>query len=83
MLHRHRIGQGLPISTIIIAALGILVLVILGYVFAHKTSEYGKDLGTASKSNCPTGYTLKSVGTSCKETIYGNFGTDQICCKNT
>ena len=53
MLPSNRIkkGQGLPINAIIIAGLGILVLVILGYVFAHKTSGFGKDLGTATQPN--------------------------------
>lgn len=77
-------AQGLPISTIIIATLGILVLVVLGYIFSRETSDFGKDLGKAGKNECPQGYELKPVGTPCKEVIYGNFGnTDQICCKNT
>lgn len=35
-------GQGLPISTIIIAALGILVLVVIGAIFGGQIGKFGK-----------------------------------------
>jgi hypothetical protein len=41
-------GQGLPISTIIIAALGILVLVVIGAIFGGQIGKFGK-----AASECP------------------------------
>ena len=41
-------AQGLPISTIIIAALGILVLVVLGAVFGGQIGKF-----TRAASECP------------------------------
>lgn len=41
-------GQGLPISTIIIAALGILVLVVLGAIFSAQTGKF-----TRAANECP------------------------------
>lgn len=73
----------MPISTIIIAALGILVLVILGYTFAHKTSAAGKEITNAGSNKCEGAYEAQPIGTPC-EVVYGSFkelGTNQICCK--
>lgn len=41
-------GQGLPISTIIIAALGILVLVVLGAIFSGQIRDF-----TSKAKVCP------------------------------
>ncbi len=41
-------GQGLPISTIIIAALGILVLVVIGAIFTGQIGRFGK-----ASTECP------------------------------
>lgn len=41
-------AQGLPISTIIIAALGILVLVVLGAIFGGQIGRFGR-----AASECP------------------------------
>lgn len=41
-------AQGLPISTIIIAALGILVLVVLGAIFSGQIGKFGR-----AASECP------------------------------
>ena|SRR3989344_4251548 len=41
-------GQGLPISTIIIAALGILVLVVLGAIFSGQIGKFSR-----TASECP------------------------------
>src|SRR3989344_8059714 len=41
-------GQGLPISTIIIAALGILVLVVLGAIFSGQIGQF-----TRASKPCP------------------------------
>lgn len=41
-------GQGLPISTIIVAALGILVLVVIGAIFGGQIGKFGR-----AASECP------------------------------
>lgn len=41
-------AQGLPISTIIIAALGILVLVVVGAIFGGQIGKFGR-----AASECP------------------------------
>ena len=43
-----RKGQGLPITTIIIAALGILVLVVIGAIFGGQIGKFGR-----AASECP------------------------------
>jgi len=43
-----RKGQGLPISTIIIAALGILVLIVIGAIFGGQIGKFGR-----AASECP------------------------------
>ncbi|VVB81060.1 Uncharacterised protein [uncultured archaeon] len=52
-------GQGLPISTIIIAALGILVLVVIGAIFGSQITKFGKAASECSgrcyKLNAPAG----------------------------
>ena len=44
-------AQGLPISTIIIAALGILVLVVIGAIFGGQIGEFGR-AAKACPGNC-------------------------------
>ena len=50
-------AQGLPISTIIIAALGILVLVVIGAIFGSQIGKFGKAasecIGRCYKLNPP------------------------------
>ena len=41
-------AQGLPISTIIVAALGILVLIVIGAIFGGQIQKFGK-----AASECP------------------------------
>lgn len=41
-------GQGLPITTIIIAALGIIVLVVVGAIFSGQIGKFGR-----AASECP------------------------------
>ena len=51
-------AQGLPISTIIVAALGILVLVVIGAIFGGQISKFGKAasecVGRCYKLNPPS-----------------------------
>lgn len=85
MLHRHRLGQGLPISTIIIAAIGLIVLVIIIMIVQQRTTLFGKGLGEASEQTCPG--TWEPIGTDC-DIVYGKF-TEQnehpgeVCCRET
>ena len=54
----NRRAQGLPISTIIIAALGILVLVVIGAIFGGQIGKFGRAAsecpGRCYKANIPT-----------------------------
>lgn len=83
MLHSNRIGQGLPISTIIIAALGLIVLIIMAVMVQQRTTIFSKNLKNASEDVCAPTNEIKSMGTDC-DTIYATF-TDlapgQICCR--
>lgn len=49
-------GQGLPISTIIIAALGIIVLVVIGAIFSGQIRKFGQ-----ASNECP-GTCVRSDG---------------------
>ena len=83
MLYKNKLGQSLPIITIIIAALGILVLVVLGVIFSRGTGGFGKDITSAGKGECPAPYTFQPIGTQCEDVLYGNFEDhpNEICCK--
>jgi hypothetical protein len=83
MLYSNRIGQGLPISTIIIAALGLIVLVIMAVMVQQRTTLFSKGLKNVSEDTCAPANEIKSMGTDC-ETIYATFtdlGPGQICCR--
>jgi len=83
VLHRSRLGQGLSINTIIIAALGIIALVILVVILQQRTALFGTGLREVGKSTCEPVGEPKPIGTDCP-VIYGTF-TDiesyQICCR--
>ena len=49
-------AQGLPITTIIIAALGILVLVIIGAIFGSQIFKFGRVTG-----ECPGTCVVKTI----------------------
>ena len=84
MLHSNRLGQGLPISTIIIALLGLIVLVILVVLVQTQISKTGKGLKNISEAACSSPNSVEIVGTDC-EVIYGSFSNVQtglqVCCK--
>ena len=58
-------GQGLPISTIIIAALGILVLVVIGAIFGGQIGKFGK-----AASECPGRCYKASTPVGASPTLY-------------
>ncbi len=78
-----RKAQGLPITTIIIAALGIIVLVIVAAMLYQRTTVFGKGLRNVSEQVCSPPNVKAPIGTDC-ETIYGSFkdlAPDELCCK--
>ena len=83
MLRTNRIAQGLPISTIIIAALGLIVLIIMAVMVQQRTTLFSKGLKNASEDTCAPANDIKPIGTDC-EAIYGSYtdlGPWQICCR--
>ncbi len=78
--HKSRRAQGLPITTIIIAAIGIIVLVILIVIVQQRTTMFGTGLKETT-GNCPG--EKGTIGDDC-DVIYGSFKDIQageICCK--
>ena len=74
-------AQGLPISTIIIAAMGLIVLIILSFMVVQKVGVFGKGASEVSEQECP-GH-KEQLGADC-ELIPGRFkgfGPNNICCK--
>ena len=76
-------AQGLPITTIIIAALAIIVLIVLAVMVSQRTTLFGKGLRNVSEQKCrPVGDPMP-FGTPC-DVIYGSFvdlEEDEICCR--
>jgi len=67
-------GQGLPITTIIIAILALLVLVVIILIFTGKVRVFGGELvsctgkgGFCTDKNCYFGYQTELQETDCKE----------------
>ena len=80
---RSDVGQGLPVSTIIIAILGLIVLLIVGAMVANKAGLFGTGTREASEQTCSPPNEKVTLGTNC-QVIYGRFtdlGPDEICCK--
>lgn len=78
-----RKAQGLPITTIIIIALGLIVLIIVGAMLYQRTAIFGKGLRNISEQQCSPPNVRAPLGTDC-EIIYGSFkdlGPNEICCK--
>jgi hypothetical protein len=77
-------AQGLPLNTIIIAALGLLVLVIVIVLFQTQITKTGKGLRNVTEATCDAPNTVEPVGTDC-DVVYGSFANvrtgQQICCK--
>jgi len=94
MAYQKKKAQGLSINTIIIAALGLAVLVILFAVMTGRLSVFGKGVDSTQQQltgcgqQCQVqGYVSGSAqaGPTCQngERIFGNFQgfqEGQICC---
>ncbi len=83
MLHNNIKGQGLQINTIIIIALGLIVLIILIVMVQQRTNLFGAGLRNVSEGTCAPENEIKPIGTDC-DVLYGSFkdvGAGQICCR--
>jgi len=84
MLHSNlKRGQGLQINTIIIIALGLIVLIILIVMVQQRTALFGTGLKEAGESTCEPDNEIKPIGTNC-DVVYANFKdvrAGQICCR--
>jgi hypothetical protein len=77
-------AQGLPINTIIIAALALVVLFILIGIVGFRTQKFGKEVSTATgPQNCTAaGGEIKTIA-QCDVPLLGNFNVPagQVCCE--
>lgn len=78
----NRKSQGLPITTIIVAALGILVLVVVAAIFGAQIGKFGRVAGECP-GRCAGNYTLGGQpivpkGEECIEGIEKNLGSRYI-----
>jgi len=84
MLHNNIKGQGLQINTIIIIALGLIVLIILIVMVQQRTNLFSAGLKNVSEGGmCAPDNKIEPIGTDC-DVIYGSFKdvkTGQICCR--
>lgn len=83
MLHNNIKGQGLQINTIILIALGLIVLIILIVMVQQRTALFGTGLKEAGEATCAPDNDIKPLGTDC-DVIYGSFKdvkAGQICCR--
>lgn len=77
-------AQGLPISTIIIAAIGLIVLVILSVMVAQKAGTFGKGTREQTDVKCEGEIGTPVPLAECQNPVYGTFTNvqfDKICCK--
>lgn len=81
-LRFSRKAQGLPLNTIIIAALGIIVLFILAIMVQTQLAKRGKELKVITEATCAPNE-VQPLGTEC-QIIYGSFKdvpSGSICCR--
>jgi len=84
-------GQGLPMNTIVIAAIVLLVLVVLIMIFTGSMGKWLEDLNKAKKLECteftnnkgtPAGWVEGECGKEAHQ-VYANFAdpiAGKICC---
>lgn len=80
---KQRKGQGLPINTIIMIAIGLIILVIIIAMVYQRTTRFGTGLREVSENECAPENEIRPIGTDC-EVIYAAFediGPGQICCR--
>ena len=79
-----RKAQGLPINTIIIAALALVVLIILIGIVATRSQKFNKGVSeTTGAQSCPG--VIESVS-ECENPIVGNFKdvtANKVCCEKS
>ena len=83
---RDEMGQGLSISTIIIAAIGLIVLVVLVAVFTGQIGRFAGGVekekrGVTCEDASPTGLGGTWTGGSCpsgKQQLYGVTNADDV-----
>jgi hypothetical protein len=83
MLHSNRIGQGLPLNTIILIALGLIVLVIIIFLVQQQVTKGGRGLANVTENTCAPDNEAKPLGTDC-DVIYATFKdlkVGEICCR--
>jgi len=78
-------AQGLPLNTIIIAALVLIVLVVLTLIFTGRINMFGKGLDycegdCVQTATCTDGTTLGYYKQPCKD-VHGYNAEDKYCCK--
>ena len=75
-------AQGLPITTIVIAALAIIVLIVLAVMVVQRTTLFGRQMRNVSEQKCTSVGVPMPLGDPC-DVIYGTFTdlrSDQVCC---
>ena len=78
-------AQGLSMTTIVVAALALLVLVVLALVFTGRMGDFSKgvkNVGTCDQACIAAGY-LGSGGTCETDGSNKMTGYDTCCCKST
>jgi hypothetical protein len=83
MLHSNRLGQGLPLNTIILIALGLIVLVIIIFLVQQQVTKGGRGLANVTENTCEPDNDAKPIGTDC-DIIYSSFKDLKpgfICCR--
>ena len=76
-------AQGLPLNTIIIAALGLIVLVIIIMVVQTQITKTSKGIRNVSETKCEPPNKVQPIGTDC-DIIYASFKDirpGSICCR--
>ncbi|MBI2102129.1 hypothetical protein HYT53_05970 [Candidatus Woesearchaeota archaeon] len=85
----HKKSQSLSINTIIIAAIGLAVLVVLFLVFTGRFKIFSEGIektGLSCKESCKLAkYSDGNPGTSCDNKIGGSFSDvdpkkNEVCC---
>jgi hypothetical protein len=78
-----RRAQGLPLNTIILAALGLIVLVIIAFLVQNQITKSSKGIKQIEENMCEPDNEIKPIGTDC-DIIYASFKdlkTGFICCR--
>ena len=80
-------AQGLPITVIIIAILGLVVLFVLLGIFGFRAQKFGKEVSSVSeeKTCADSGGELKPI-MNCNVPLLGKFSdvtAGIVCCEKT